>query len=200
MLFLKSKIKIDLNMNKKIIVVFLLQVSFLFAQSNSKDSLNSFRNFNWNSRPEEIREKEDASFLQSFSGFGVYALSFRGNIAGLSARIDYTFKDSMLVEGSYQVRSDNSFKENFKKVREHLTAQHGKPNYWAIKLYTSAQPWVKETDLNSFRGPELYWEFDNGFIALQPSKYNEEVTITILYVYNQKIGDYGTADVFTLEY
>ena len=51
-------------------------------------NLPSFRNVSWDSSLREVEEKETAQYLQKFTGFGIEALSYEGNIAGVVARID----------------------------------------------------------------------------------------------------------------
>lgn len=184
----------------KLFLIFIFIISYGFSQKAKDNKLPLFRNFEWRSSPENIKENETARYLQTFSGFGTYALSFRGEFLELNSRIDFSFKDSMLIEGSYEIESDFTYEENFIKIRDHFTKHYGKPKYWAIRKFGSGQRWIRETDLGTFRGPELFWEFDNGFIAIHSSKYIEEITITVLYVYNKKIEEYGTADVFTIQY
>ena len=183
--------------NKILIIV--LAATTIFAQERN-NKLPKFRDFNWRSSPETIKENESARYLQTFSGFGSYALSFRGDFLGMNSRIDYSFKDSTLVEASNQIRADLSYENDFKKIRDHFTNLYGKPKYWAITKFGSEPHWIRETELGTFRGPELFWEFEDGFIAIQSSRYIEEITITILFVYNQKISEYGSADVFTFQY
>lgn len=184
----------------KLFVFFLFAFFLNYLPAQQKSKLPQFRNFEWETAPEIIRKNESARFLQTFDGFGVYAISFRGDFIGLNARIDFTFKDKKLVEGSYQIQSDLSYEEDFIKIKNHLSNLYGKPKFWAIRKFDSDYPWVKETDLGTYRGPELFWEFENGFIAIHSSRFIDEITIKVLYVYNQKIGEYGNADVFTLQY
>ena len=181
-------------------LIFIFLFAYSVSQNVKENKLPLFRNFEWNAAPEKVKEDETAHYMQTFSGFGNYALSFRGKFLELNSRIDFSFKDSMLVEGSYQIKSDFSYEENFIKIRDHFTKLYGKPKYWAIRKFSATPRWIKESDLGAFRGPELAWEFEDGFIDLQSSKYIEEITITVLYVHNQKISDYGNADVFTIEY
>ena len=183
----------------KLLLIFLFLFAHLLSQSSNKD-LPLFRNFNWGVTPEEVKINETAKYLQTFSGFNSYALSFRGEFLKLNSRIDFSFKDSMLTEGSYLIKSDLSYKENFVSIREHFNKLYGKPKYWAIRKFGDTPQWIRETDFGTFRGPELFWEFKNGFIAIQSSKFIEEITITVLYVYNQKINEYGSADVFNIKY
>lgn len=184
----------------KMLLVFLLIMWGNCAYGMQKSKLPNFRNFEWETSPEFVRQNETAKFQQSFKGFGVYALTYRSEFIGMSARVDFTFKENKLSEGLYQIQSDLNYKEDFIKIKNHLTKLYGKPNFWAIKQIESEQVWIKETDLGTFRGPELFWEFENGFIAIQSSRFVDEITIKVLYVYNQKISEYGNADVFTLEY
>lgn len=184
----------------RMLFIFLLILLVNCAFGMQKSKLPQFRNFEWTASPDIVRKNETAKFLQSFEGFGVYALSYRSEFIGMSARADFTFKENKLSEGLYQIQSDLTYKEDFIKIKNHLTKLYGKPKYWAIKQIESEQVWVKETDLGTFRGPELFWEFEDGFIAIHSSRFIDEITIKVLYVYNQKISKYGNADVFTLEY
>lgn len=187
-------------MKNSIKTFFLVLFACFSLEAQNENILPQFRDFEWNSSPDKIKKEESARYLQTFSGFGAYAISYRGDFLGLNSRIDFTFKDSMLVEGSYQINADLEYKNDFRKIRDHFTEQYGKPKYWAIKSFDSEHIWIRETDFGTFRGPELFWEFDNGFIAIQSSRYIEEITITVLYVYGQKINEYGSADVFNFEY
>ena len=173
---------------------------FVFNSINAQKQLEGFRNFKWNVTPEEIRENEDARFMQTFEGFDIYAISYRDKFADERARIDYTFKENKLVEGSYQFTFDEDVEEKFIKIRDELISKNGKPNFWAIKKITDEHIWVRETNLGSSRGPELYWQFDNGFIGIQTSSYKEEYTITIIYVSNKTLDQYRNQDIFTTEY
>lgn len=184
----------------KIFLLFIFITSLSLPQNVKEKRLPLFRDFEWKTNPETVKDKETSRYLQTFSGFGVYALSYRGEFLGISSRIDFSFKDSLLVEGSYILRSDLSYKNDFIKIRDYFSKQYGKPKYWAIRKINDAPLWIKETDLGTFRGPELFWEFDDGFIAIQSSKYIEDITITVLYVYDKKINDYGSADVFIINY
>ena len=184
----------------KLFLILIFLFSYSFSQNKKESKLPAFRHFEWGASPEKVKENESARYLQTFSGFGTYALSFRGEFLELDSRIDFSFKDSMLVEGSYQIGSDFTYEKDFIKIRDHFTKLFGKPAYWAITKFDSKPRWIRQSDLGSFRGPELFWEFDDGFIAMQSSKYIEEITITVLYVHNQKINEYGDADVFTIQY
>ena len=97
----------------KIIMLLLLITINNFGQ---KSNIPIFRNFDWNSSPELIKEKESAKFLQTFNGFGIVTHSYRDYLEGLKARVDYVFKDSLLTEGNYLFNSINSFKEDFGKL------------------------------------------------------------------------------------
>lgn len=182
------------------LLVFICVTTSVYPQNSNQKNLPEFRNFKWDAAPDTIKENETARYLQTFSGFGSYALSFRGEFLNLNSRIDFSFKDSLLVEGSYEIKCNFSYDEDFLKIKEYFTAQYGKPEYWAIRKFDAKPRWIKESDLGAFRGPELFWEFDDGFIAVQSSKYIEEITITVLYVHNKKISEYGSADVFTIQY
>ena len=70
----------------------LIQNNLIYAQTDSLKELTGFRNSKWGSAVNEVKSSEKEYYLQSFSGFGVYALSYTSRFAGLRTRIDYTFK------------------------------------------------------------------------------------------------------------
>jgi hypothetical protein len=83
-------------------VLFLLSFFFaeegaLICQTESTKELTGFRNSLWGSSVNEVKSKETENYLQTFIGFGVYALSYKSTIAGLAARMDYTFKRFIFV-------------------------------------------------------------------------------------------------------
>jgi len=166
---------------------------------DSTQTLPEFRNVKWESSISEVREIETARYLQSFAGFGIEALSFKGNIAGLDTRIDYTFTEDKFTEGSFIIISEDSFRENFQILLSYLKNLYGTPDYRSGLLYTADSVWIKLTDTGLFRGPSLYWEFGNGFIGLISEKFKEEITITILYAYNKTIEEYSTRNLVELK-
>ena len=170
-----------------------------FSFTDSTTSLPEFRNVKWNSTLKDVKEKETAHYLQTFYGFGIEALSYKGKIAGLDARIDYDFKDKKLIEGSYRVNSDDNFKEDFQTLLFFLENQYGKPGFRAGPLYTFDSVWIETNDHDLYAGPSIYWVFKNGFIGLISQKYKEEITLTILYVYNSTIDEYNLQNAVKLK-
>lgn len=160
------------------------------------DSLKNFRGINWGASPELVRETEQSAYLQSFNGFGTYSLSFSGQFADKQVRIDYSFKNNKLVEGSYTLQSVGDVKKDFIDVKNHLTTVYRKPDYRANRSIASGDIWNKINDYGKYKGPELYWEFENGFIALVAGKFKDEITITVMYVAAGKISDYNTEELF----
>ena len=117
----------------KVILFFIISISFVtdtsaFIPSDSIKILPEFRNVKWNSSLKDVREKETAHYLQTFYGFGIEALSYKGKIAGLDARIDYDFKDKKLSERSYRIISEDNFKGDFLLLLNFLENRYGKPN------------------------------------------------------------------------
>lgn len=177
-----------------LIVVIILNGLIFSAeiQSSRFDSLSTFRGISWGSSPEFVRDNETAAYMQSFKGFGIYAISYSGNFAGYKARIDYSFKDNQLHEGSYSFENFDNILRTFTRLKNELVSIYGSPNYWANKLITSDNIWIKINDYGKFKGPELYWEFSNGFIALHASRFKDKQTLTILFVHKKKISDYNS--------
>ncbi len=176
-----------------ILLILILSISFSYPQNNKYERiLKDFRGIPWNASKEDVKKNENAYYLQLFSGFGIEALSYKGKIAGLEARIDYTFRNNKLIEGSYSISSNSSFKSDFISLTEYLSKQYGKPDYMAGPLIHSDSVWIKENNYGKFRGPELYWKFKNGFIGLHSSRFRERITTTILFVYGKTIEEYGS--------
>ncbi len=174
-----------------VVFIFLIDWSLLFCQINNLEELSGFRNSKWGSTVNEIKASETEYYLQSFSGFGVYALSYTGRYAGLKTRIDYTFKDKKLVEGSYIFNPDGDVKRDFKELEKSLINEYGKPGFKAGTLIDSDSIWIPVTKYGRYKGPELYWKFKNGFIALIASKFENDITITILFSSSKSIKDYN---------
>ena len=189
---------------KKIILYFILIIYSSinlpgFSFTDSTTSLPEFRNVKWNSTLKDVKEKETAHYLQTFYGFGVEALSFKGKIAGLDARIDYDFKNHKLIECSYRVISDNNFKEDFLTLFIFLENQYGKPGLRAGLFYSSDSVWIKTNDYGMFIGPSIYWVFKDGFIGLISQKYKEEITLIVLYAYNTTVEEYNSKNAVELK-
>ena len=147
----------------------------------------------------EVKEKETAYYLQTFHGFGIEALSYKGKIAGLDARIDYDFKNNKLIEGSYRIISDDNFKEDYSTLFNFLGNLYGKPDLRTGISYESDSVWIKTTDYNMYIGPSIYWVFNNGFIGLISQKYKEEITLIVLYVHNVTIEEYNSGKTVELK-
>ena len=169
------------------------------ALTDSTESLPEFRNIEWESSVEDVRKRETAKYLQSFSGFGTKALSFRENIEGLDVRIDYVFRDNKLIEGSYTVISDDNFRNDFKTLKEFLENQFGSPDYRSGSFYTSDSVWIRISKAGHYTGPSFYWVFNNGFIGLISEKFREEISISVLYAYGQTIDTYNAQNLVNLQ-
>ncbi len=170
---------------------YILLNGFLFSQQDISEELSGFRGTAWGSSMDKVKSVETAVYMQSFHGFGIDALSYKGNIAGLDARIDYSFKDGKLFEGTYSIYPGDSFKAEFNKLKKYLIDDYGRPIYRAGPSIDMDTVWIKVTDYGEFKGPELYWKFNNGFIGLIASKFDEDITITILYTNSKSIEEYG---------
>ena len=169
---------------------FIVEEKTLTCQTDSSKELTGFRNVPWGSSIEEVKSKETESYLQTFEGFGVYALSYRSKIAGLTTRIDYTFKNGKLIEGSYTFEPSKFFKNDFNKLKDFLITEYNKPDFKAGPSIESDSVWIMVTKYGKYRGPELYWRFNNGFIALVASRFEDKITLTILYT-NESIQEYN---------
>jgi hypothetical protein len=189
---------------RKIILFFLISASYItnltaFTLQDSIHTLPEFRGAKWDSSLNEVKEKETAYYLQTFHGFGIEALSYKGKIAGLDARIDYDFKNKKFTEGSYRVISDDNFKEDYSTLFNFLVNLYGKPDRRSGFLYTSDSVWIKTNDYGIYAGPSLYWEFKDGFIGLISQKYKEEITLIVLYAYNVTIEEYNSINAVELK-
>lgn len=167
--------------------------------TDSTKSLPEFRNIEWESSAEHVREQEKAKYLQSFSGFGTKAISFREKIERLDARIDYVFKENKLIEGSFTVISDDNFRNDFKALKDFLENQFGTPDYRSGLLYTSDSVWIRISKAGLYTGPSLYWVFNNGFISIISEKFREEISISVLYAYDRTIDAYNAHNLVNLK-
>lgn len=175
----------------KLIFLFLFLHSYSFPQNESQvDSIPSFRGIEWGASIEEVKSKELANYMQTFMGFGVHIMSYSAEIADFDAVLDYVFEDSILVEASYCFEIE-FFPESFKKLKDYYINKLGTPFYWANSHPNSTIDWSNESEQDLCRGPELYWEYCNGFIGLIAEKYKDEITITALYSYQKTIREYG---------
>lgn len=161
------------------------------TQTDSSNELTGFRNALWESSINEVKSIETEHYLQSLEGFGIYALSYKSRISGLTTRIDYTFKNGKLIEGSYTFHPAGDFRSNFNKLEDFLIAEYDEPDLKAGPLIESDSVWAKVSEYGRYKGPELYWQFSNGFVALVASKFEDEITLTILYTNNQSIQEYN---------
>ena len=174
-----------------LLLFFIVEERTLTCQTGSTKELSGFRNIPWGSSINEVKAKETESYLQSLKGFGIYALSYKSRIAGLKTRIDYTFKKGKLIEGSYSFQPVEYFKQDFNKLKDFLIAEYDEPDLKAGPLIESDSVWIKVTKYGRYKGPELYWLFSNGFIALVASKFEDEITLTILYTNDKSIEEYN---------
>ena len=163
---------------------------YTYSQTGILKDLTGFRGIDWGSSLEKVKTTEKESYLQSFHGFGIDALSYSGSIAGLTARIDYSFKNGKLFEGTYIIYPEDEIRDDFKKLENHLIAEYGKPNFRAGESIHSDSIWEKVTPYGKYKGPELFWKFNNGFIGLIASKFENDVTITVLYSNYKSIKDF----------
>ena len=180
---------------KRICLFGLLNVLFInsdiLSQTVITKELKGFRGYNWGISLDYVKSTETKSYLQSFHGFGIDALSYKGDIAGLTARIDYSFKDGKLFEGTYTINPEDEIKSSFNKLEKYLIDEFGKPNFRSGRLINSDSIWVKVNDYDKYKGPELFWKFSKGFIGLIASKFEDDITITVLYSKNNSIEEYG---------
>jgi len=192
------------NPNKKLEIIFIALLGSIlsFGQNISElDSIPKFRNFHWGETLKNVESEESAHYAQSFIGFGEYILSYYGNILDFRTMIDYTFKDSILIEGSYTIQTTNSnFSESFNKIKGLYISNLGKPSYWASAYPDSSFHFENTSEAKQCRGPELYWEYCNGFIGIISEKYRDDISITILYAHNKTIAEYGKYLPFPHEY
>jgi hypothetical protein len=166
---------------------------------DSIPALPDFRNVKWGSSIRDVEAKETAQYLQIFSGFGIQALSFEGNIAGLDARIDYTIKNKKLTEGSYTVISKDNFRGDFLTLLIFLENRYGKPGYSSGPFYTSDSVWIKINDYGMYIGPSFYWVYKNGFIGLISEKFKDEITLTILFASDTTVDEYNSKNSVELK-
>ena len=166
---------------------------------DSIPTLPEFRNVKWGASLREVEEKETAHYLQKFSGFGIEALSYEGNIAGLDARIDYNFKNKKFTEGSYTIISKDTFREDFLILLSFLENHYGGPKFSSGPFYTSDSVWIKVNDYGMCMGPSFYWVFKNGFIGLISEKFKDEITLTILFAADITVCEYNSKNLVELK-
>jgi len=178
------------NLSNVLFAILLFGIYSYAQNENQIDSIPKFRGFKWGESMKEVKSKELAKYLQTFIGFGVNIISYSGKIADYNSIIDYVFEDSILVEASHSIKIEY-FPKAFKKLKEYYINKFGTPFYWANSHPNSVIDWTSETKGDLCRGPELYWEFCNGFIGIIAEKFKEDITITILYVHQKTIREYG---------
>lgn len=181
---------------KKLRGYFLFIVLFCAAgalpgQTESAARMPLFRNAEWNLSLEKVKENESAYYLQKFIGFGVETISFKDEIAGMDARIDFTFKKDKLTEGAYIINPGDDYRENLLVMLKYLTAKIGKPSFRSGPDINARQSWVKENDYGSYHGASFYWAFSDGFVALISRKFEEDITISVLYAHGSSIARYA---------
>jgi len=155
--------------------------------------LEGFRGIIWESPSEEVRLKEKTKFMQRSEGWGISTISYSGEIADFPARIDYSFKDNKLIEGSYSIKHRDiylDFHQCFDRIKNFLSNVFGSPNYKVANDFDTDSIWIKVNPYGLFKGPQYFWQFLNGFICIHSSKFAEEITITVLYVFDTKIDEY----------
>ncbi len=180
------------------VIIYSIIVFLSFSEINSATSLPDstspmpqFRNIPWGSSIENVKEIESSFYLQKFIGFGVETLSYKDNLAGINSRVDYTFKNNKLTEGAYIIKPDESFKSDLLYILKYLSDEFGKPGFRSGPLYIADKIWVKENDYGSYSGPSYYWIFSDGFIALISQKFEDDITISVLFAHGSSIGRYA---------
>lgn len=176
------------------------------AQSKieNPDSLAGFRGFDWNSSLESVRSNEKSGYMQTSITLNKKVLSFSGEVENIKTRIDFVFEDDKLIEGSYSFDDLEDIKKVFYSIRNFIVKDYGHPDFGAVGRIDTDKIWVKVNNYGLFRGPELYWQFLNGFIAMLSSKYEDNITLTVLFVHNKTIKQYSEeilmpVDLFLIE-
>jgi hypothetical protein len=187
----------------KILLLLWLAQSILICQYDS-DSLTGFRNIRWGTSQSEVRNQEKESYLQESKAWGLSTLSFAGEIAGFSSRIDYTFKENRLIEGSYSLNKIQSFDDSFARLYNFISELYGLPHCSNINAINRDSLWTAINPGVLYNGPQYFWDFYNGFISLLSSKFitaagTEEITIIVLYVSGTKIEEYSDARLIPLD-
>lgn len=177
-------------------ILFFVIGSNLYSQVQTLvDSIPNFRGIEWGQSIEGVRSLELAKYDQSYIGFGVYILTYHGNHLNYDSKIDYVFEEDVLKEAFYTIET-KLFTETFESIKEHYINRFGRPNYWSSSHPDATINWVFESEEDYCRGPEIYWEFCNGFLGIISEKYKASITITILFVHNKTIEDYGKFVVY----
>jgi hypothetical protein len=183
---------------RSVILFVILIESYLYAQNfNQTDSIPKFRSFYWEESFNDVKSREIAKYMQTYIAFGESILSYHGEIADCEARIDFVFIDGILVEGHYIIEVD-SYEETNEKIKDYYFKKLGTPNYWASSHPNSKIAWIGDEN-EICRGPEIYWGYCDGFIAIIAEKYMKEITITIIYAHNKTIQEYGKIVTYPYE-
>jgi hypothetical protein len=184
-------------MIRLLLIHLVLFPQIIFCQLDNE--LTGFRNSPFGSSPAEVKSTETAPSLQSFSGWGIYALSYTGRFAGMNSRIDYTFVEDKLIEGSYILEPGDDYVDVFCLCRDKISEEFGNPHSWAISEISNDYIWHKKNDFGLYDGPQLFWIFAKGFIALHSSKFKDKITITVLFSGRKGIGDYNTESLIEIK-
>ena len=178
------------------ITIILVSTITLAQGSDAKDVLPNFRGTEWGTSYANVEAKELAEYHQDFIGFGMTILSYKGKLLNYEAGIDYVFESDTLTEAMYILEVE-SFPEIYQKIKEHYFSKYDEPHYWANAHPHAVFNWGEEEN-GVCKGPEIYWEFCDGFIGIISEKDNDEISITVLYAYNKTILDYGKYVKFPL--
>lgn len=177
---------------KLLIILILLGSKFYPQDFSGLDSIPKFRGFDWGESLKNIESNELSDYKQTFIGFGVKTLSYSGKIAELDADIDYVFENNVLTEGMYIIKVEISlFDEIIEKIKNYHFEKLDIPHYWSSSHPNSKIDWSKVEENGICRGPEIYWEYCDGFIGIIAENFKDDITITILYVKGKSINDYG---------
>ena len=183
----------------------IILISLFFSSNFSQDKpnkdkpLKGFRGIEWGTPKNKVKSIVQDYYLQSYSGFGIEALCYKGKIAGLETRIDYNFKNNKLVDGLYSIKSNSSFHQDFILLRDFLIKEYGKPDIKVGPDIDSASVWIKENNYGRYRGPELFWSFKNGFVGLHASRFKDDITINVLFVEGKTVEEFYKESLVPLE-
>lgn len=185
-------------------VIFLILSLFSFSafpqlNKSGTGGLNGFRGIPWGAPKDTVKIKETNEYLQSFKGFGIESISYRGTVSGLDCRIDYTFREGKLTEGMYSLVPQGSLRDDFKLLYEYLSGSYGMPRYMSGRSINDAEIWIKKNNYGRFQGPALYWIFNNGFIALQAARFKDDIKINIIFAAGKNIAEYGSDNIVPAE-
>ena len=112
----------------KIFLLSVIVTSSLISQKSSEfQLLPLFRGYDWGETIENVKAKELSKYLQTMIGFGEEIISYNGSVAGLDARVDYVFRNGILVEGLYQI-TVKSFERRISDNKRTLYKKIGLPN------------------------------------------------------------------------